>query len=271
MIKKVVLICLVLILNANANLKTQIKNMIGEETFSMHKNLINFIFANEQRFYTGNRLNYFLVSQKLEENNLLDLQYPQEMNINIKFEIIGNYKKALFILRDSLKSLGYFYYFTKSAATKSGLYLWNIELKTQAAINPLRLSKLLSTTNSKIIKIIKEGEYDYLYQIDFSNSLLPNINNMYYKDSIDLKKPFEPYFIRLDNRTNSLRVISKYGNRWHPNIVFYDRDFNILKIIKDNKIYKNITLDVPINAKYLKVDDLFSLSNLKRGIRIVKE
>ncbi|MGM0518938.1 MAG: hypothetical protein ACQERD_04765 [Campylobacterota bacterium] len=271
MIKKVVLISLFLILNANADLKTQLKNMLGEETFSMHENLINFIFTNEQRFYTQDRLNYYLVSQKLQENNLLNLEYPKQVNLDIKFEIIGNYKKALFILEDSLKSLGYFYYFTKSANTKSNLYLWNIDLKTQAAINPLRLSKLLAATNSKIIKIIKEGEYSYLYKIDFTNSLLPNANNMYYKNSIDLKKPFEPYFIRLDNRTNSLRVASKYGNRWHPYIVFYDRDFNILKILKDNKIYKNITLDVPDSAKYLKIDDLFSLSNLKRGIRIVKE
>ncbi len=271
MIKKVVLASLFLVLNLNADLKTQVKNMLGEEKFQTHQNLINFVFSNEERFYRGNRLNYTLVSQKLEENNLLDLQLPQESHLNIRFEILGNYKKAMFILKDSLKSMGYFYYFTKNADTKANFYIWNIDLKTQVAINPLRLSKLLAVTNSKIVKIIKEGDYSYVYKIDFTNSLLPNAYNMYYKNQIDLKKPFEPYFVRLDNKTSALKITAKYGNNWHPNVVFYDRDFNIIKIIKENRVYKNLSVEVPYKAKYMKINDLFSLSNLKRGIRIAKE
>jgi hypothetical protein len=70
---------------------------------------------------------------------------------------------------------------------------------------------------------------------------------------------------------NVINIESQSGNRWHPNVVFYDNDLKIIEIYKDDNLQKNLRLDVPTDTKYIKINDLYSLSNLRRGISITKE
>jgi len=71
--------------------------------------------------------------------------------------------------------------------------------------------------------------------------------------------------------TNAINITSNSGNQWHPNVVFYDQKLEVIEIYKEDSLKKNLRLDVPAQTKYIKIDDLYSLSNLRRGISITKE
>jgi len=269
MFKKLVLI-IAFTLSLSANLDLKIKNLLGEVSYETHKNLIAFIFQDEQAFYKDGFVNYPLVAQKLKENNLLKLEYPTTQYIDVHFKLIGEQKKSLFILKETLKSLGYYYYFTQNAQYVNNVLNWSIKLKTAVAINPLRLSETLALRNSKIMDIIREGDYKYTYEIDFSTSNLYKVEDLVINEQIKLRKPLKPYMIKVEN-ANAIKINSNIGNKWHPNIVFYDNDLNILEIVKENSLQKSLKLDVPVDTRYIKIDDLYSLSNLIRGISITKE
>ena len=89
-------------------------------------------------------------------------------------------------------------------------------------------------------------------------------------NQLSLKKPLRPYLLKVSN-TNSLKITSNNGNRWHPDVVFYDNDLNIIENFKDDSLHQTLKVDVPNNTTYIKINDLYSLANLKRGISITKE
>ena len=75
-------------------------------------------------------------------------------------------------------------------------------------------------------------------------------------------------------KVNDAKVItmkSGSGNLWYPSIVFYDNALNIIGVYEENSLHKSLKLEVPNNTKYIKIDDLHTLANIKQGINITKE
>ena len=269
MIKKLILIT-AFSLFANANLNQSIQNILGSSDYNTHRNLINHLFKNQNSFYTNGKLDYANITTELENNGLLKLNLGSTQNIDITFNVNGNVKKAIKNLTDILKILGHQYFITKEEIVVGSTFRWTIKMKTAAAISPLRLSKELQSINCNILDIKREGDYKWSYSIDMSNSTIYKAEDFLGNNQLILKKPLKPYIIKVDN-ISKLFIDSNGGNSWYPSIVFYDFYFNIIEIIEKDSLHKSLRLEVPNNTKYIKIDDLYSLANLKRGLNITKE
>lgn len=268
MMKKLILLiaCSVIL---NANLNNKIENIIGSDDYYTHKNLINYVFQNKAEYYTNGIVNYPLVTQKLQNNGLLKLKYSSSQDIDVTFEFTNQSKKSLKILKDILKSLGHYYYFTQEAKFEDK-FVWSIKLKTEAAISPLELSKALAKNDCEITDIRKEGSYKWHYSINSDNSQIFKSKDLITNNELLLRKQTNPYMLKISN-ANAIKIESNSGNNWHPNVVFYDNELNVIEIYKEDNLQKSLRLDVPVDTKYIKIDDLYSLTNLKRGISITKE
>ncbi len=251
-----------------ADINTSVKNIIGEKSYEVNKNLINFIFKNKSDFYDGEYINYEKVSQTLKKHNLLNLNLAQTSYLDIEFEFSNSSFIALLELKEILKKYGYYYYFTSELVKKENI-VWSIKLKTQAAINPLVLAKELTKRNCKLIDVRKEGN-KWFYKINSDNTQIQKIKDLVENTEVSLKKSFKPYMIKVDI-INTIYIQSKIGNNWYPNITFYDDKMNIIEIYKDDNKNTSLKLSVPMNTKYIKINDLYSLYNLRRGIYISKE
>ena len=51
----------------------------------------------------------------------------------------------------------------------------------------------------------------------------------------------------------------------------YDDGLNIIGTYQENSLHKSLKLEVPKNTKFIKIDDLHTLANIKQGINITKE
>ena len=143
-------------------------------------------------------------------------------------------------------------------------------MKTAAAISPLRLSQELQSINCNIVDIKREGNYKWDYSIDMRNSTIYKAENLVGNNQLSLKKPSKPYMVMIENASR-ISINSNAGNSWYPSVVFYDSDFNMIEIHEEDSLHNSLRLSVPNNTKYIKIDDLYSLANLKRGITITKE
>lgn len=257
-------------LTLNASINTKVRNILGYNAYNKHQNLINYIFSNPSSFYTNNKLNYVLLTDKLQSNGLLDLNLDSTSYIDVNFVLSNHPKKSLDVLKSVLKSLGHYYYFTTEASKSGDSLKWRIKLKTAAAINPLRLSKELQDRNCRVVDIKREGNYSWSYSIDTSNCDVYKSEDLITNSELTLKKASKPYMIKVSN-SNTIRIDSHNGNRWYPNVVFYDDNLNIIEMFKDNSLHSNLKLDVPNDTKYIKIDDLYTLANVKRGFNITKE
>lgn len=270
MIKKFLIsVFLVLSLNANEALNEKIENLIGANSYKTHKNLINFIFKQDYKYTTVDGLNYQAILKTLKDNGLLNLAFNSPKDIEITFKSSTNPLKSLKILKDTLKSLGYYYYFTKHMSYDGQSDLtWTIKLKTEAAIDPLILSDELSKHDCKILDISKEFEDKWVYELDTEEATLQNAVYVSNNEKVVFTKPLSPYFIKID-KASQINISSRTLNKWLPYVVFYDKHLNILKVSKRDKTYRRLNLSIPENTKYIKISDLYTLFNIKRGLSVL--
>lgn len=268
MFKKIFfLIVLTISLNANV-LEDKIENLIGQNDYTRHKNLIKYIFKDESKYYNGFNINYIRLVETLQENGLLRLSLGEPKDIFIKLNTNHDPMKSLKILKDTLKSLGFYYYFTQNLKYDTNNLIWQIKLKTAAAIDPLILAKELLKQNSKIVNIKREGENHWEYSIDTNFSTLNNTIDITSNEKRVLRKPLKPYMLKVEN-VNKLIIFSRVLNHWFPSIVFYDKHLNVLDIVKKDAVHRRLKVSVPKDTRYIKIDDLYTLINIKRGITVI--
>ena len=254
----------------SANLDMKVKDLLGNSDYNTHKNLINHIFSNEANFYTNNQIDYTKIIQELSNNGVLKLNLPSTQNVSITFNVNKYPKKSSKNLTDILKALGQHNFVVQEEIVVNNNLKWTIQVKTAAAISPLRLSQELQSINCRIVDIKREGDYNWNYSIDTSDSSIYRAEDLINNKDLSLKKPLKPYMIKVSN-AKVITIKSLNGNIWYPNVVFYDEALNIIGIYEENSLHKSLRLEVPNNTKYIKIDDLYTLANMKQGINITKE
>jgi hypothetical protein len=258
------------ILSAN-QLFEKIENLIGQKQFNLHHNLIYVLFKNQKDFYSINgQLNFKSILQKLKENGLLDLKFKKPKQINIEFITNKDPIKSLKILNDTLRDMGYSYYFTKSNIfdKETNIMKWVIVFNAEYALDPLILTQELKLKYCYILDIQKVTNVYWIYSINMNNAKIKDVIKIENNEKVVLEKPLRPYLIEVENSV-SLQIISRNLNHWFPYIVFYDKHLNVLEVIKKKRTYKGYKSKVPRETKYIKVTDLYTLINIKRGLSII--
>lgn len=269
MIRKLILLITVSVM-LSANLDMKVKDLLGNSDYNTHKNLINHIFSNEANFYTNNQIDYTKIIQELSNNGVLKLNLPSTQNVSITFNVNKYPKKSSKNLTDILKALGQHNFVVQEEIVVNNNLKWTIQVKTAAAISPLRLSQELQSINCRIVDIKREGDYNWSYSVDTSDSSIYRAEDLINNKDLSLKKPLKPYMIKVSN-AKVITIKSLNGNIWYPNVVFYDESLNIIGIYEENSLHKSLRLEVPNNTKYIKIDDLYTLANIKQGLNITKE
>lgn len=257
------------LLNANI-VDEKVKNIIGEKEYKVHQNLIKLLFKNKNRYITSdNKLKYYNIFKQLRDNGLLNLRLDRPQKINLLFKLKNKPLKSYKLLKDTLHALGYRYFVTNSFEIKQDDYiLWNISVKVEYMIDSVVLLKELQLKNCKILNIQRENLNNWFYEIDFQNSIVNEAIKIEKNEKVKFQKPLKEYFIKVDD-AKSLQIISRNLNNWFPYIVFFDKNLEVLKIIKKNRIYKGYRTKIPKNTKYIKITDVYNLINIKRGLSII--
>jgi len=247
----------------------KVKNIIGVERYNQHQKLIKLKFGNEENFIVNGKINYFKFFRTLQKNGLLNLKLDKIKNINIVFKAPNSSFKIYKIIDDTIKVLGYRYFFTKKMGVdKDKFFLWSITFRAEYMLDPVELLGELLKDRVVIDDITIDQNGNWIYKIDFENSILHNSYKIEKNEKVIFHKPLKPYMLSVED-PKSIKVISRKLNNWFPYIVFFDKDLNILEVIKKNKKYKGLKVDVPSGTKYIKITDRYNLINIKRGLSII--
>jgi len=256
--KKIFYLLLFLSINifANSNLDI-IKNLIGENKFNTYKNLILSSIDNNSSL--PQIINF------LESNGLLELTSKNNV-INPTF-IFQNSNNPIFntkILYDLLYNLGYINLYPTQIIKKDSLYQIKLRIKSNNYIQPLNLIKAFQTYNCQIKNITKKEHF--FYYVDCQNAIIPAlpIQNSFQ----NITKLNGIYWFKVSNNFKQIDISTSKYDFFHPYIVFYDKNLNILNIITSKNIKRKLILNIPQNTIYIKIKDYFTKENIKRGIFI---
>jgi len=270
--KKLILFCLLFFSFVKADLlQDKIENIMRSDDVTLHRNLLNVLFKDRDKFYMSSnheRLNLPKVLSTLKTNGLLNLKFNHPTTFHAVFVFYGHTIKSLKVINDTLKSIGYYYYNIDEIQKDGDALYYSIDFKTEYAIDPNILYGELIKSNAKLINIEKISQDNWKYFIDTRFSSLANATKVPNNEKVKLDKPLKPYFLEI-NGARQLKIINHRLNHWYPYLVFYDENLNVLKVYKNESAFRNATFNIPAYTKFIKISDLYNLINIKRGISII--
>jgi len=242
----------------------KIQSVIDQKTYIENKAFIHIIFTPAQNFITDNHVNTIKVLTTLKENGLLQLFFKKPTKMQYSF--ISNTSPIFFvkIVGDALRDIGYFRFMTQSADYSTEKFEWNVNITSEYAIDPVIFQKELAKTGCKIVDVERLSGTRWIYVIDMFNAKL-DVKKLQTEQKTELKRSLSPYWFDV-SAVSKLRIISKAGNNWFPDISYYDQLLHLIKVTKkDRKIY-DITVNIPKKAKYIKISDIYTMKNLKNSL-----
>jgi len=242
-------------------LTSKIKSFLDEATYSENIDFINVIFDPKSAFYENQRVDTVEVIQTLKENGLLKLFFNKPRELKLNFKTSGAPLFFVKIMGDTLRNIGYYRYVTTASNLDASEFTWNITLTSEYATDPLILEKELNESGCKIIDIERNSAYEWTYIVDMDRGYL-NIQELQSKVQVKLKRSLYAHWLNV-SKVKTLNIKSSRRNRWYPYIAYYDASLHLLKVLKRDDIYRDIKLNIPQNAKYIKIADLYTLKNVR--------
>ncbi len=267
MVRALFLISLAASLLFAGALETQIEQMTGSTSYQRNRNLIRILFQNPTPYLTPYGVDIHKVAAKLKANNLLKLRLRHTMPLFLTFATSDD-RPLLFmkLVRNVLGDLGYSDLFTLHAVHDGEGFRWSVRIESDALLDPELLAQELQRRGAHLTSIRRDDLTRWRYEIDTARARLIT-QKIRYNAKNSFRKPLSPYWFDVSG-ARAVVINSHRGNSWHPYIVFYDRDLRMLDNLSQEKTGYNIKLNVPDRAAYIKIGDIYTLENLRRGISI---
>jgi len=268
LVKRVLVLLILFVVNLSAlSLDNKIESFLGKDEFHIQKNLIDIIFHNQQAYYKEDgSIDDLKVLMQLKENGLLKLFYDSPKDMTLSFKTDANPLVLMRVINESLEAMGYSYFITDKVIKNTNEFIWNVKLSTEHVVDPILLAKELHARGCETKEIKKYENYNWSYVID-TKSINIKAEKYETNTTIKLKKPIKPYWIDIEE-AKSLSLRSKIADRWYPSIIFYDKSLNVLQFYKKDEVVDAVKIDIPKNAKYVKIGDIYTLDNIKRGLSL---
>jgi len=248
-------------------LTQKIKSFLTPQEYEAKKDFINVIFDPKSAFYINERVDALKVVETLKENGLLNLFFKKPQEFQLNFKTNGAPLFLVKIMGDALRNIGYFRYVTTASVLDASEFTWSITIRSEYATDPLILQKELQKSGCSIVDIEKNKANEWSYVVDINGGYL-NVKVLEDAQEVKLRRSLYAHWLDI-SKIRTLRVKSSRRNNWYPYIAYYDASLHLLKLTKENRIFRNITLKMPKNAKYIRISDLYTLKNVKDELTLM--
>jgi hypothetical protein len=243
-----------------------VKNIIGTQEYNSKKKFINIIFKDKDYFNNNGEYDYKKILQKLRDEGLLKLKNtssPLKVAFTTKQKNLQVFVK---IVKDTMSSLGFSNIYTIKSIKRGNTFIWVVSLGNNYMLDPVLFSKKMIEKNVFIEDMKRYSLTNWNYVLNISNAVIVP-KKLEYNDIIKLNKTMSAYWINIKD-SKKVQIQSSINNSWHPYVVLYNKDLKIISSIKRNKKSQKLSLNIPADAVYMKIDDFYSMKNIKDGLSI---
>jgi hypothetical protein len=248
-------------------LTLKIKSFLEPERYKNNSEFIKLIFEPNDSFYEKGRVDVVKVLQTLKENGLLKLFFSKPRELKLDFKTSGSPLLFVKLMGDTLRNIGYYRYMTTASNRDATEFTWNISLTSEYATDPLILEKELQKSDCKIIDIERKSATEWTYVVDIANGYL-NVPILESEFDMSLKRSLYAHWLNV-SKIKRLTIKSSRRNSWYPYIAYYDSSLHLLKVLREDSIRSKIHLNIPQNAKYIKISDLYTLKNVRDELTLL--
>ncbi|MEA2110637.1 MAG: hypothetical protein U9P71_01180 [Campylobacterota bacterium] len=262
----IVLFLIVLPLFSESLLLNKIESLIGEKSFNKNNSYIKIIFSPESDYYKNERVDVVKVVQTLKDNGLLKLFFESPKEIELSFSTNAEALFFVKIIEDTLQDMGYYKYLIVEAKLNSSEFIWKIKLIAEYIMDPIVLKQELKKRASYLVNIERLSPTAWHYEVDISRAHLDAyvvVNNK----KTRLKNSQYAYWLDVAS-SKELVIESRNRNRWYPYVALYDAKLRLLDLIKKDERTPRLSIPLPEGTTYVKLDDMYSMKNIKDGFEV---
>lgn len=248
-------------------LQDAVMGLTGIERYLANERLIGVLFEDEQAFFQEERISWEKVAATLKENGLLVLKNPAGNSLSVLFECRrDNALPMVRLVRESLQQMGFVDFLVKHALRNDETFLWELMLQNRRVPDPELLAHWLERQGIAVVDIVRKEDGRWHYLLNFDRMHLA-LNTIAGGQKLRLSRPVRPIWLSL-SKVRRLVIQELPGSHWHPDCVVYDKSLNVIKTYQKETRKSYLSLAVPADAAYVRIDDRFILDNLKGGIKI---
>ncbi len=267
MVKLLFIVCLTVVsLFSESLLFDKVKSLVGDASYSKNHSYIKIIFSPENAYYKNGNVDVVKVAQTLKENGLLQLFFKSPQELELSFSTNGGALLFVKIIEDTLQNMGYYNYLLEDAKLNNSEFIWKIKLISEYVMDPAVLKKELKKRGSYLVNIERISSTKWNYEIDINRAHL-NAYKLVNNKPMKLKRSQYAYWLDV-SYSKKLSISSLNRNSWYPYIAIYDNRLRLLDIVKKDKKMRRISIALPQDATYVKLDDIYSMKNIKDGLEI---
>jgi len=248
-------------------IEDRLESLLEPEDLKKHAKLIKLVFANENKFISHDKADSIAIIRTLKANGLLKLFFKKPQKLNVRFVTGGNAQFFIKLMRDSLRSIGYYRFFTSKSRNDNHAFSWEIEFISEYAIDPIVLQKALAKRNCVITAIERKDAKTWNYSIDITNAHLSLTTIIPNREKI-LQKSLREYWVDV-SLGKKLTIHTLRGDKWFPDIAIFDKKMRLLKVYKRKRQTTEVVFYLPKESTYLKISDYFNQSNIRHGLSLL--
>lgn len=240
------------------------RNIINNST---SKSQLELLFSGQNYTDSNGNLDIDRISRILKTNSLLNLTLKSPQILRFNFKAKADAVLFFKIINDALNDAGYVYFIPIDLLLKNGEIDYTIQVESQYILDPGTFYSLLKASSVYIEDIKRVGNYDYEYKLNFDKTRLRTNVDVDLNVPKSLEKPFKDYVLSLKN-ASSLIIEANAADNWFPKVLFLDKNLNLIKGIKSEAKNNQFSQTIPNGAIYAIISDVYSLDNIKRGLKI---
>ncbi len=259
-------LCACLIADESVTLDQTLQSILGTKSYNANKTFLGSVFKQKTLYTDGTHIDLLRVMQTLKEHRIITLSLKGSQTVTLSFKTQGSSTFFVKTLADALRNVGYYKYITKSSSLGGSVFTWSIQYNGDTMIDPILLEAQLAKSGLHIVGVQVENPSSWNYEIDMKNAHL-DVDKLDAGNNINLEQVNGEQWIEV-SAVSKVEIISDSANSWYPYVSFYDRNLNLLKVEKVDKKTSFLNLNLPSESVYMKISDLYMLSNMKNGLNI---
>ncbi len=244
----------------------KVRSILDTKSYAQNEAFIKIIFSPAGKFMLNDRVDSVKVVETLKENGLLELFFNKPTKIVLEFRTNGAALFFVKIVSDTLRNIGYYRFVTNASKYNNSEFTWSVNITSEYAADPMILQKELQKSGCSIVDIKRESPTHWSYTIDMQNAHLP-VKKLQERVVVTLRRSLFPYWLDV-SQIRRLRVVSRGRNHWYPDVSFYDSHLHLVKVVQRDKRMYDVMFNIPKNAKYIKIADLYTMKNIKDSLEL---
>ena len=236
------------------------REMLGTGTYLKYKGVIEKLISPNDPLK--------VVAQKLKANGLLKMDFPSPRNIYPVFLFKDNHPLFdTFTLYNVLRKVGFAYFFPYYVKRGNGSYSLQLQIKAGSQIDPEEFISEMEKRGCKTLQIKKYQ--NFLFVLDCSNQFIPEALTPTSGGITGYtQRGTGGIWVKVKGGEKLKIAVQSKDDKWHPSILLFSRKLGLMDSVKIPIVKESYTLTIPDGIAYLRIDDLYTPSNLKNGLSI---